>query len=148
MSAKSISYAFHKPVTSFLKQMTTKPLQFREPISLSPPLTNPVSLPSLLPPGLPNEKGRLEILQIHTSHMRKHKKLDAKVDLQDLAERTRNFSGAEIEGLVRSAQATAMNRMIKVISTSLQSTHYSISLSPHRVRQTTRCRWAVAMRRS
>lgn len=63
--------------------------------------------------GLPDEAGRLEILQIHTSHMRAHGKLD-KVDLNYLASKTRNFSGAEIEGLVRSAQATAMNKIIKV----------------------------------
>ncbi len=46
--------------------------------------------------------------------MRQHNKLAADVDLLDLAKRTRNFSGAEIEGLVRSAQATAMNKLIKV----------------------------------
>lgn len=63
--------------------------------------------------GLPDEAGRLEILNIHTSQMKAHGKLD-KVDLDYLASKTRNFSGAEIEGLVRSAQATAMNKIIKV----------------------------------
>ena len=67
--------------------------------------------------GLPDEQGRVEILDIHTSRMRKNNKLAADVDLDDLAKRTRNFSGAELEGLVRSAQSTAMNRLIKVIST-------------------------------
>ncbi|CAI8035308.1 Vesicle-fusing ATPase [Geodia barretti] len=62
--------------------------------------------------SLPSEKGRLEILHIHTALMRKNKKLHSEVDLKHLAEKTRNFSGAEIEGLVRSAVATAMNRMI------------------------------------
>ena len=64
--------------------------------------------------GLPDEKGRLEILQIHTSKMREHKKLSDDVDLEELANKTRNYSGAELEGLVRSATATAMNRIIKV----------------------------------
>lgn len=46
--------------------------------------------------------------------MRENNKLSDKVDLQELAEVTRNFSGAELEGLVRSATSTAMNRIIKV----------------------------------
>jgi len=73
--------------------------------------------------GLPDEEGRLEILQIHTAQMRKHKKLSPEVDMAYLAKKTRNFSGAEIEGLVRSAQSTAMNRMIKAkdkVSVSLE----------------------------
>lgn len=64
--------------------------------------------------GLPDEFGRLQILTIHTETMKKHEKLDADVDLSELATLTKNFSGAEIEGLVRAAQSTAMNRLIKV----------------------------------
>ena len=64
--------------------------------------------------GLPDKDGRFDILHIHTAHMKKNNMLDPAVDFYDLAERTRNFSGAEIEGLVQSATNTAMNRMIKV----------------------------------
>ena len=64
--------------------------------------------------GLPDENGRVEILNIHTSLMRKNGKLADDIDVEELAKKTRNFSGAELEGLVRSAQATAMNRLIKV----------------------------------
>lgn len=49
--------------------------------------------------GLPDEKGRLQILNIHTSRMREHKKLNEDVDLKELAGITKNFSGAEIEGI-------------------------------------------------
>lgn len=46
--------------------------------------------------------------------MTKFEKMDSAVDLKELAKRTRNFTGAEIESVVRSAQATAMNRLIEV----------------------------------
>lgn len=63
--------------------------------------------------GLPDEKGRLQILHIHTARMRGHQLLSADVDIKELATETKNFSGAELEGLVRAAQSTAMNRHIK-----------------------------------
>ena len=81
--------------------------------------SSPSPSPSSSLLGLPDEDGRMEILQIHTSQMRENKKLAKDVDLDELARRTRNFSGAEIEGLVRSAQATAMNKIIRVGDASL-----------------------------
>ncbi|EFX83077.1 hypothetical protein DAPPUDRAFT_48480, partial [Daphnia pulex] len=63
--------------------------------------------------GLPSETGRVQILLIHTARMRENKKMAADVDLQELAVLTKNFSGAEIEGLVRAAQSTALSRFIK-----------------------------------
>ncbi|EFX71294.1 hypothetical protein DAPPUDRAFT_60285 [Daphnia pulex] len=63
--------------------------------------------------GLPSETGRAQILKIHTARMRDNKKIASDVDLQELAVLTKNFSGAEIEGLVRAAQSTALNRLIK-----------------------------------
>ncbi|XP_069094077.1 vesicle-fusing ATPase [Pleurodeles waltl] len=63
--------------------------------------------------GLPDEKGRFQILNIHTSKMKDHKLLAPEVDINELAQETKNFSGAELEGLVRAAQSTAMNRHIK-----------------------------------
>ena len=46
--------------------------------------------------------------------MRKNNLLSSDVDLKELAAQTKNFSGAEIEGLVRAAQSNAMNRLLKV----------------------------------
>jgi len=64
--------------------------------------------------GLPDEHGRMQILNIHTAKIRENKKLAHDVDIDELASETKNFSGAEIEGLIRAATSTAMNRLIKV----------------------------------
>ncbi|CAB1441592.1 unnamed protein product [Pleuronectes platessa] len=67
--------------------------------------------------GLPDEKGRIQILHIHTAKMRQYKLLATDVDVKELAVETKNFSGAELEGLVRAAQSTAMNRHIRASTT-------------------------------
>uniref|UniRef100_A0A087YIU3 Vesicle-fusing ATPase n=1 Tax=Poecilia formosa TaxID=48698 RepID=A0A087YIU3_POEFO len=67
--------------------------------------------------GLPDENGRIQILNIHTAKMRQYNLLATDVDIKELAVETKNYSGAELEGLVRAAQSTAMNRHIKASST-------------------------------
>jgi vesicle-fusing ATPase len=61
---------------------------------------------------LPDEAGRLEILNIHTKKMREKKYLSPEVKLDRLAARTKNFSGAEIEGFVKAAASYALNRKV------------------------------------
>eukprot|EP00830_Metopus_es_P021596 TRINITY_DN911_c0_g1_i2.p1 TRINITY_DN911_c0_g1~~TRINITY_DN911_c0_g1_i2.p1 ORF type:complete len:722 (-),score=166.03 TRINITY_DN911_c0_g1_i2:42-2207(-) len=58
--------------------------------------------------GLPDEPGRLQIFRIHTRVMLENKLLGDTVDLAELAKTCKNFSGAEIEGLVKSASGFAL----------------------------------------
>ncbi|KAI1328120.1 AAA-domain-containing protein [Xylariaceae sp. FL0255] len=64
--------------------------------------------------SLPDEAGRVQILNIHLGGMRKHNRLDKNVDVADLAKRTKNFSGAEIAGLVKAAGSYAFLRHTKL----------------------------------
>ncbi|KAL1969577.1 hypothetical protein VTN77DRAFT_8130 [Rasamsonia byssochlamydoides] len=64
--------------------------------------------------SLPDEKGRVQILKIHTQKMRDNNVMDPDVDLEELARLTKNFSGAEISGLVKSASSFAFSRHVKV----------------------------------
>nr|WCZ58637.1 vesicle-fusing ATPase [Seculamonas ecuadoriensis] len=64
--------------------------------------------------NLPDEAGRLQILRIHTRPMLDNKCLSPDVDFQELAVRTKNFSGAELAGLVRSATSFALNRNVDI----------------------------------
>jgi len=73
--------------------------------------------------GLPSEAGRAQILQIHTRNPKTHGYLDQGI-IDDIwgdestpaagviADLTKNFSGAEIEGLIRNAVSTAFQRGI------------------------------------
>ncbi|CAI7619098.1 unnamed protein product [Penicillium glandicola] len=64
--------------------------------------------------SLPDEHGRSQILNIHTEKMRNNNVMDTDVDLAELARLTKNFSGAEIAGLVKSASSFAFSRHVKV----------------------------------
>ncbi|KAG6899610.1 hypothetical protein C0993_008772 [Termitomyces sp. T159_Od127] len=64
--------------------------------------------------SLPDEHGRYQILSIHTSKMRMNAVMESDVDLHELAAATKNFSGAEISGLIKSASSFALNRHVKV----------------------------------
>jgi len=64
--------------------------------------------------SLPDENGRIQILNIHTRRMRENGILAEDVNVKELAKETKNFSGAEIEGLVKSASSWALQRQIDV----------------------------------
>ncbi|QLI60698.1 Vesicle-fusing ATPase [Scale drop disease virus] len=78
--------------------------------------------------NLPDECGRVEILNIHTSTMRQNNLLNDDVDLEEIAAATKNYSGAELEGLVRAAQSIAMSRCVDMESVT-PSTHATLNVT-------------------
>ncbi|TYK30894.1 vesicle-fusing ATPase [Cucumis melo var. makuwa] len=64
--------------------------------------------------SLPDENGRLQILQIHTNKMKENSFIAPDVNLREIAARTKNYSGAEIEGVVKSAVSYALNRQLSL----------------------------------
>jgi SpoVK/Ycf46/Vps4 family AAA+-type ATPase len=62
--------------------------------------------------GLPDRQGRIEILNIHTDKLRKNQCLDSSVSIEELADLTANYTGAEIKGLINSARSYALCRAI------------------------------------
>jgi vesicle-fusing ATPase len=66
--------------------------------------------------GLPDTKGRLQILNIHTRHMKTANRITPEciTRLPELADKSKNFSGAEIEGLVKAASSYALTRCVDV----------------------------------
>ena len=75
--------------------------------------------PAILRPGrfevhieisLPNEEGRYDIFMIHTKTMRSNNLLGQDVDLKEIARLTKNYTGAEIESVVKSANSFALER--------------------------------------
>ncbi|KMS97999.1 hypothetical protein BVRB_4g096810 [Beta vulgaris subsp. vulgaris] len=64
--------------------------------------------------SLPDEAGRLQILEIHTTKMKENSFLAPDINLAELAARTKNYSGAELEGVVKSAVSYALNRQLNM----------------------------------
>lgn len=74
--------------------------------------------------SLPDEHGRQQIFKIHTAKMRENGRIDTGVDLAELAARTKNFSGAEINGVVKAASSYAFTRQVKIGDLSNPSINY------------------------
>ena len=66
--------------------------------------------------GLPDKKGRNQILNIHTKNMKEANRMspEALGGMDYIAEKTKNFSGAEIEGLIKAATSYALTRCVDV----------------------------------
>jgi len=78
------------------------------PQVLDPALRRPGRFDREIAIGVPDKRGRLEILQIHTRGM----PLTSDVDLERTAEITHGFVGADLEALCREAAMTALRRML------------------------------------
>lgn len=60
-----------------------------------------------IPVGLPDVHGRHEILKIHTQELRKHGCLASDINLLEIAERLKDYTGAELSGIIRNAMSFA-----------------------------------------
>ena len=69
------------------------------PDLIDPALLRPGRIDKLIIVPAPDEEAREAILKVHTKNM----KLDKSVSLKEISEKTKGFSGADLEGLVREA---------------------------------------------
>ncbi|MHA1731800.1 MAG: CDC48 family AAA ATPase [Promethearchaeota archaeon] len=78
------------------------------PNSLDPALRRPGRFDREIEIGVPDKRGRFEILQIHTRGV----PLADDVDLKLLAEKTHGFVGADLEALTKEAAMSAVQRIL------------------------------------
>ena len=82
------------------------------PDALDPALRRPGRFDREIEIGIPDEKSRLEILQIHTRGM----PMESDVKLEEMARVTHGFVGADLQALAREAAILAVRRVIPEIS--------------------------------
>ncbi len=78
------------------------------PDLIDPALLRQGRLDKLIHIPAPDKKARLDILKIHTKNVPIAREGNNKVDLEELAEKTEGYTGADIEGLVREAAMIAL----------------------------------------
>ena len=81
------------------------------PNSLDPALRRPGRFDREIEIKVPNEKGRLEVFQIHTRNM----PLDKKISLNEFSKITHGFVGADISAVCREAAMAALRRYLPKI---------------------------------
>ncbi|PIN76323.1 ATPase [Candidatus Woesearchaeota archaeon CG10_big_fil_rev_8_21_14_0_10_37_12] len=82
------------------------------PNSLDPALRRPGRFDRELEIGVPNKKGRLNILKIHTRNM----PLDRDVNLKELSSITHGFVGADISSLAKESAMIVLRRVLPDLS--------------------------------
>lgn len=83
------------------------------PDALDPAIRRPGRFDREIEIGVPDKDGRQEVLQIHTRGM----PLDEKVDLEEIAETTHGFVGADLESLCKEAAMRVLRRVLPDIKT-------------------------------
>ena len=81
------------------------------PNAIDPALRRPGRFDREIVVGVPDKKGRLNILKIHTRNM----PLTKDVDLNKLAEITHGFVGADLEALCKEAAMNVLRKIIPII---------------------------------
>lgn len=79
---------------------------------IDPALRRPGRFDREIEIGIPDKEGRKEILTIHTEEM----PLDSSVSLDDLAETTEGFVGADLESLCKEAAMSALRRTLPEVN--------------------------------
>jgi len=93
------------------------------PEMVDPALIRPGRLEKLVYVPPPDERGRLEILQIHTRTV----PLGDDVDLVDIAKRTNGYTGADLAALVREAAMGALREDLQ--NGIVKKRHFDVALS-------------------
>ncbi len=81
------------------------------PDAIDPALRRPGRFDREIEIGVPDRDGRLQILQVHTRGM----PLADEVDLEDLADRTHGYVGADLASLARESAMEAVRRLLPEI---------------------------------
>lgn len=95
------------------------------PNAIDPALRRPGRFDREISISIPDKKGRLEILHIHTRGI----PLSMDVDLEKLAEITHGFVGADLEALSREAAMTALRKILPQIDFEMAEIPYEILMS-------------------
>ena len=95
------------------------------PNSIDPALRRPGRFDREISISIPDKKGRLEILHIHTRGV----PLSANVDMEKIAEITHGFVGADLEALAREAAMTSLRKILPEIDFELSEIPYELLMS-------------------
>ncbi|ARF10712.1 AAA family ATPase [Hokovirus HKV1] len=96
---------------------------------LDPALLRPGRIEKHIKIGFPDKKGRQEIFLIHTTKMRLHGMLNENVNFETCADLTENFSGSEIEAVVKCASSLTLHELINKKNCSMKNIEKNISIN-------------------
>ncbi len=91
-------------------------------------LIRPGRIEILVKIGLPDYKGRMQIFRIHTERMRNNHMM-GDIDFNYLASKTENFSGAEIESVVKNASSYAIHELLRTDKTDIDEIDIVVTMN-------------------